>query len=46
MLKGIYSYVVLIIYLLPMYTYILRMQVEKQQGMKRHLTIIGLSYKA
>lgn len=29
-----------------MYTYILRMQVEKQQGLKRHLNIIGLSFKA
>ena len=36
----------LIIYLLPMYTYILRMQKEKQQSMKRHLEIIGLSFKA
>jgi hypothetical protein len=45
-LKGIYSYIALIIYILPMYTYILRMQVEKQQGMKRHLAIIGLSIKA
>lgn len=45
-LKGIYSYIALIIYILPMYTYILRMQIEKQQGMKRHLAIIGLSFKA
>ena len=45
-LKGIYSYIALIIYILPMYTYILRMQVEKQQGMKRHLSIVGLSFKA
>jgi hypothetical protein len=28
-LKGIYSYIALIIYILPMYTYILRMQIEK-----------------
>ena len=45
-LKGIYSYIALIIYILPMYTYILRMQIEKQQGMKRHLSKIGLSFKA
>lgn len=29
-MKGIYSYISLVIYVLPMYTYILRMQIEKQ----------------
>ena len=45
-LKGIYSYIAMVIYILPMYTYVLRMQIEKQQGNKRHLSIMGLSYKA
>lgn len=45
-MKGIFSYILLTIYTLPMYTYILRMQIEKQQGMKRHLSILGLSYQA
>lgn len=45
-LKGVYSYIALIIYILPMYTYILRLQVEKQQGLKKHFSILGLSYKA
>lgn len=45
-LKSIYSYIALITFILPMYTFVLRMQIEKQQGMKKHLSIIGLSYKA
>lgn len=45
-MRAIYSYIQMVTYILPMYTYILRMQVEKQQGIKRHLAIIGLSYKA
>ena len=45
-IKGIFSYIQLVIYVLPMYTYILRLQIDKQQGMKRHLSIVGLSFKA
>ena len=45
-LIGIYSYIVLILFILPMYSFILRIQVEKQSGIKRHLSIVGLSFKA
>ena len=45
-LIAIYSYIVLILFILPMYSFILRIQVEKQSGIKRHLSIVGLSFKA
>ena len=45
-LIGIYSYIVLILFILPMYSFILRIQIEKQSGIKRHLAIVGLSFKA
>jgi hypothetical protein len=45
-LIAIYSYIVLILFILPMYSFILRIQVEKQSGIKQHLSIIGLSFKA
>ena len=45
-LIAIYSYIVLILFILPMYSFILRIQIEKQSGIKRHLAIVGLSFKA
>ena len=45
-LIAIYSYIVLILFILPMYSFILRIQVEKQSGIKQHLSIVGLSHKA
>lgn len=45
-LKSIYSYIAIIIYILPMYSYILRQQIDKQSGIKRHLAVIGLSTSA
>ena len=43
-LIAIYSYIVLILFILPMYSFILRIQVEKQSGIKQHLSIVGLSH--
>ena len=43
-LIAIYSYIVLILFILPMYSFILRIQIEKQSGIKRHLAIVGLSF--
>ena len=45
-MSGMYGYVSLLSYILPMYSYILRIQVEKQSGMQRHLAIVGLSQGA
>ena len=45
-LSNIYSYIGLIIYILPMYSYIQRIQIEKQSGIKRHLVVVGLSRQA
>ena len=45
-LKSIYSYIAIIIYILPMYSHILRQQIDKQSGIKRHLAVIGLSHNA
>lgn len=45
-LRAIFNYIALVIYILPMYSRILRMQVERQQGLKRHLSMLGLSFKA
>jgi len=45
-LTSIYSYISIVIFVLPMYQFILRLQIEKQSGMKKHLQIIGLSQGA
>ena len=45
-LTSIYSYISIIVYLLPMYHMILRLQSEKQAGLKRYLQMIGVSRKA
>ena len=45
-LISIYSYIALIMFILPMYSFILRIQIDKQSGVKRHLAIVGLSYNA
>lgn len=42
-ISGMYGYVSLITFILPMYSYILRIQIEKQSGIQRHLAIVGLS---
>ena len=45
-MEGVYAYLALANFILPMYTLILRLQTEKQVGVKQHLSILGLSYKA
>jgi hypothetical protein len=45
-MEGVYAYLALANFILPMYSLILRLQTEKQMGVKQHLAILGMSYKA
>ena len=45
-MEAVYAYLALANYILPMYSLILRLQTEKQMGVKQHLSILGMSYKA
>jgi len=43
---GVFPYIQIVMFLLPIYMQILRLQEEKQLGVQRHLHVLGLSYTA
>ena len=45
-LQGIFPYIQIMMFLLPIYMHILRLQEEKQIGIQQHLHVLGLSYAA
>lgn len=45
-MEGVYAYLALANFILPMYSLILRLQTEKQIGVKQHLAILGMSHNA
>ena len=42
-LTSIMSYISILMFILPMYSFIIRLQNEKQTGIRRHFTLIGIS---